>query len=192
MYTAILKRWWLPLLAGTMLGGATAFAVSTIISPNYVATTTLLVFQHATPGAVSEGDLNTSLQLAGIVSSLAAFDGVAQEAVEQGDLPMTSDEIRASTVVGTLGSTPLIQVQAVSQDSELAQRIADSVAAAIIATNESQRVPRGTITVVQPADPGVRSSDRRLNAALGGALGFFAVFGVLFVRESARPQDTSG
>ena len=186
MYAAILKRWWLPLIAGTILGAATAFAVSTTVSPNYLATTTLLVLQRSTPGAVSEGDLNTSLQLAEVISQLAGFDLVAQEAATLSDLPLSAEEMRASTAVGTLGTTPLIEVQAVNQDSEVAQHIADSMAAAIIATNEPTRVPRGTITVVQPAEAGIRSSDRRLNAALGGALGFFAVFGVLFIRESTR------
>lgn len=181
-----LRRWWIPLLAGTLLGGSGAFFFSTQAPPRYVSTSTLLVYLQTTPGEVTGADLQTSSGLAAVLSTLALLDGVAEEAVELGDLPISADELRGATSVEARPGYPLIQVQAVSDDSQLAQQMANALAEAIISINEAdRRVAPGAVTIVQSAGPGFRSSDRRQNATLGAALGFVSALGIAFAVETA-------
>jgi capsular polysaccharide biosynthesis protein len=146
---------------------------------------TLLVYETVDPGSVSSTDLETSARLASMFSRLAAFDPVLDLAIELGDLPLTSGELRRSSSVQPVADTPLLEVQTVSTDPRLAQRAAGALAEAIIVSNEEgERVQEGTISIVQPAGAGVRATEPLVNATLGGGLGALVVLATLYLTDA--------
>jgi capsular polysaccharide biosynthesis protein len=182
---APLRRHWPAVLIAAVLAGAAAYGLSTLGPTRYESVSTLLVYETVEAGSVSSSDLETSARLAAMFSRLASFDPVLEAAVDLGDLPLTSEELRRSSSVQPVADTPLLEVQAVSTDPRLAQRAAGALAEAIIVSNEEGgRVQEGTISIVQPAGAGVRTTEPFVNAALGGVLGALVVLTALYLADA--------
>ena len=177
-----LRRMWPAVIGAAILAGGAAYVLSSVGPARYESVSTLLVYETVESGAVSASDLETSARLASMFSQLAAFDPVLEDAIEIGDLPLTVRELRLATSVQPLAESPLLQVQAVSGDASLSQRIANALAEAIISSNERNgRVGPGTIQVVQPAPAGSRTSSPITNGALAAALGGLIVLVAVMV-----------
>lgn len=189
---ASLRRLWPAVIAAAVLAGAAAYALSAIGPARYEAVSTLLVYETVESDAVSASDLETSARLASMFSQLAAFDPVLEDAIAIGELPLSVADLRRTTSVQPLAETPFFQVQAVSDDPELSQRIADALAEAIIVSNERDgRVDEGTIQVVQPAPAGSRTNSPVLNAVLAAVLGAMVVLAALYAAGTISRRSHS-
>lgn len=186
-YLSIARRWWWLLLVGTALGVGLAYGISTLVSPTYRATATLLVSQQQTPGVVQLNDLQASERLANTFSRLARLRPVLDRAIHDAPLAMSADDLAKQVSVSNPRSTQLLEVSATAHQPGDAAIIANSVAQAFIATNDEAVSTRpGTVTIVEAAEaPDRPVSPRRIvNGVLGGVLALAVIAGLLLLVES--------
>jgi len=182
----MLRRWWWLLVASIVVGAAVAFGVSTLLTPSYRATTTLLVSQQQTPGVVQLNDLQASERLATTFSRLVTVRPVIERALSDGGLTMTAEELASRITVDNPRTTQLLEVNATASDPIEAARLANAVAEAFIVTNtEVLNSSPGVVSIVESAlPPGSPESPRMLlNAALGGLLALMVAAGVALLLE---------
>lgn len=182
----VVRRWWWALAAATLLGAGVAYGVSLQLPATYEATTTLLVTQRQGEGIVQLNDLQTSERLANTFSRLVTLRPVLERAIADGDLPYTPDDLDRALRVSNPSTTQLLEVSAQARDPELAARIANTVAAAFIITNQAELISRpGLVSIVEEALPPQRAISPRplLNAVLGAMLALTLVGGAVLLVE---------
>ena len=182
----VVRRWWWVLVATTLAGGALGYGVSLQITPTYEATTRLLITQRQTEGVVQLNDLQTAERLANTFSRLVTLRPVLQQAIEDGQLPFTVGQLDDQIAVSNPGGTTLLEVSARANEPELAARIANTVAASFISSNQAELTDRpGQVSVVEEAiAPGSPVSPRPImNAILAGFLFLGAAGAVVLIVE---------
>jgi len=148
----MIRRWWWVLVASTVVGAALGYGLSLQIDPTYEAKTTLLVTQRQTEGVVQLNDIQTAERMARTFSRLVTLRPVLERAVNDGALPFTAAEIDKLVAVSNPAGTQLLEVTARANDADIAARIANTVSAAFISSNEAERTSRpGTVSVVEDA-----------------------------------------
>lgn len=185
-YLALLRRWWWLLAISVLAGGAVAYGVSTLITPTYRATATLLVAQQQTPGVVLLNDLQASERLANTFSRLVTLRPVLERASVDSQLEIDADALNGIVSVHNPRSTQLLEVSASTDDPQLASDIANAVADAFIASNEAELSARpGTVSIVEAAlAPLAPVAPRKpLNAVVGALLGLLIAAGVIVLVE---------
>lgn len=169
----VARRWWWVLFAAALAGGALGYGVSLQLPPTYQATTTLLVTQHQTEGVVQLNDLQTAERLANTFSRLVTLRPVLDQAIEDGQLPFSPEDLEAALSVSNPAGTQLLEVSARADNAEVAAVVANTVAAAFISSNQAELTQRpGQVSIVEEAlAPRSPDSPRPLvNAVLGGML----------------------
>ena len=180
------RRWWWLLLASIVVGAVVAYAVSSLVTPSYRATTTLLVSQQQTPGVVQLNDLQASERLATTFSRLVTVRPVLERAVRDAGLAMTPEDLGKRISVDNPRTTQLLDVHATDSNPEEAARLANAVAAAFIATNaEVLNSSPGVVSIVESALPpeNPESPRKLMNAALGAILALLVAGGVALLLE---------
>jgi capsular exopolysaccharide synthesis family protein len=182
----MVRRWWWVLVAATVVGGALGYGLSLQIDPTYEAEATLLVTQRETEGVVQLNDIQTSERLANTFSRLVTLRPVLEQAVADGSLPFTAAQLDELVAVSNPTGTQLLEVSARANNAEVAARIANTVAAAFISSNEAERTSRpGTVSVVEDAiAPSYPVAPRpMLNAVLAAFLALGIAGAVVLVVE---------
>jgi len=182
----MIRRWWWVLVAATLAGGALGYGLSLQIDPTYEARTTLLVTQRQTEGVVQLNDIQTAERMANTFSRLVTLRPVLERAVAEGALPYTAGELDDRVAVSNPAGTQLLEVTARAGDADIAARIANTVAAAFISSNEAERTSRpGTVSVVEEAIPPASpvSPQPVLNAILAAVLAIGAAGAAVLLIE---------
>ncbi|MDA2983710.1 MAG: Wzz/FepE/Etk N-terminal domain-containing protein [Actinomycetota bacterium] len=182
----MIRKWWWVLIAATAVGGALGYGLSLQVAPTYEATTTLLVTQRQTEGVVQLNDIQTAERMANTFSRLVTLRPVLEQAIADGALPFSIADLDAAIAVNNPTGTQLLEVSARANDADIAARMANTVAAAFISSNEAERTSRpGTVSVVEDAiAPGYPVAPRpRLNAVLAAMLAIGAAGAVVLLVE---------
>lgn len=197
------RRWWWVLVASTLTAGALAYGGSIQIAPSYDAATTLLVTQHQAEGVVQLNDLQTAERLANTFSRLVTLRPVLEQAIADGDLPFTPDELIEALTVTNPSATQLLEVSARTGDPTLSAHVANTVAQAFISSNQAELTARpGQVSIVESAIPPASPSWPKplLNAFLGALLGLIIAAGIVLlleylddtVKDSEQIQELTG
>jgi len=185
-YARFLRRWWWLLVAGLLLGGATSYVVSHLLTPIYRASATVLVNETQVPGTIAYNDILTSERLTGTYRELIKKRPVMETVIAELALPFGPEELAGMIDVEVVGNTQLLRVSAESSDPEQARLIADAAANAFIAENTENQISRpGSVSVVEVATtPGspVRPSIP-LNTILGALAGLILACGLAALLE---------
>jgi len=185
-YARFLRRWWWLLVAGLLLGGATSYVVSHLLTPIYRASATVLVNETQVPGTIAYNDILTSERLTGTYRELIKKRPVLETVIAELALPFGPEELAGMIDVEVVGDTQLLRVSAESSDPEQARLIADAAANAFIAENTENQISRpGSVSVVEVATtPGspVRPSIP-LNTILGALAGLILGCGLAALLE---------
>ena len=116
----VARRWWWLLFVATLAGGALGYGVSLQLSPTYQATTTLLVTQNQAEGVVQLNDLQTAERLANTFSRLITLRPVLEQAITDGQLPFTAEDLEEALSVANPAGTQLLEVSARADNAEVA------------------------------------------------------------------------
>jgi succinoglycan biosynthesis transport protein ExoP len=169
-YARFLRRWWWLLAVGLLLGGASSYLVSHLLTPIYRASATVLVNQTQVPGTVAYNDILTSERLTKTYSELIKKRPVLDTVIDELKLPFGPEELAGMIDVEVVGDTQLLRVSAESPDPDQARLIAGTMASAFIVENTQNQLSRpGSVSVVEAATtPG---SPVRPNVLLNTILG---------------------
>ncbi len=195
-YWAIFKRWWWLALIVAVIGAASGFVWTSRESASFTSTTRLLVLQQATPGITQLNDLQTSERLAATFAELVTLRGVLADAIETGELDISTRGLRQRLVVEAQTGTNLLTITATAEDREVAVQTSNAVAEAFVASAEAALAsPVGVIRIVEP---GVDAREHRpsatTSAAVGAILGLIVAAAIIAMAEffDHRVRDTSG
>ena len=185
-YARFLRRWWWFLVMGLLLGGASSYAVSQLLTPIYRASATVLVNETQVPGTIAYNDILTSERLTGTYRELIKKRPVLDAVIVELALPFGPEQLAGMIDVGVVSETQLLRVSAESADPEQARLIADAAAYAFIEENTENQFSRpGSVSVVEAATtPGspVRPSVP-LNTILGALAGLVLAGGLAALLE---------
>lgn len=176
-----LKRHWLLIAVLTLVGGAVAFGLSSMMTPLYRSTSSLyftLNFGN-TASDLAQGSTYTSNQMQSF-GQLATSPVVLGPVAESLDLGLSADEMARLVSVSTPRDTVIMDVSVVTSDPQRSAAIANEVAvqAKRIIEEYAPRMQAGnssvTVRPIQQAQPAnfQFSPDKRYNTALGLAAGF--------------------
>jgi len=185
-YARFLRRWWWFLAVGLLLGAASSYAVSQLLTPAYRASATVLVNETQVPGTIAYNDILTSERLTKTYRELIMKRPVLETVIDELSLPFEPEELAGMLDVEVVRDTQLLQVSAESSDPEEARLIANATAEAFIIENTSSQLSRsGSVSVVEaattPASP-VRPNVP-LNTILGALAGLIVAGGLAALLE---------
>lgn len=186
IYLRLARKWWWLFVAAFLVGGGLAYGISLRLTPSYQATTTLLVVQRQAEGAVQLNDIQTAERLANTFSRLVTIRPVMEQAISDGRLPFTPEELETRISVRNPVSTQLLEVSALSSDPGLAALMANTVATSFISSNQANLSNRpGLVSVVERAEaPFYPVSPRKtLNAGLGAVALLLITVGAVMLLE---------
>ena len=159
-------------IAGAILGGLAAFAVSRALPPTYVATAQIFVAPAAEP-AVALQEVILGQNLARSYVQLAGADVILEPAMSRigwSDLK----SFREHTTIEQVRDTFVITITFELNDPFRAAAAANAIAETFVAQSAKlQSSLRGSVTIWQPANPPTEPDSPKLalNAVLGATLG---------------------
>ncbi len=191
-FWALIRPWFLPVVAGALLGAAVAFALSRAIAPEYRATAQLyLTTATASTGTVQDATFGQSLVRNYV--QLALAEGVLRPAMDQSIPSGDFDRFRERTQISQVKDTSLINVSFRYTDPRIAADAANAIAHSFIDQNLTAQAALDTESTsqldeqIKSADAEVRSLDSQL-APLREALAAPATPGQATARAAQQAQ----
>ena len=199
-YVRVLRRGWLLLLAGMLLGGAAAFGASTLLPPQFTASTQLFV---STTGS---DDINIAVQGSYYAQSKVASYAellrsrqLASDVLDDTGLDMATDELIDRIGVDVVPETTILDVTVTDGSPERALTIARSIASEFRSLVRELETPDGestspvriTVTAAPERPESPSSPAVGANTALGAVLGLLlgAVIAVARDRLDTTVKD---
>lgn len=190
-YIRVIRKYWVLLVAATLVGVGLGAVASLVQTPTYSASTQVFVSVQGgdSPAELAQGNTYTLSRVqtyANLVDSQRVLDGVMQDLALAVDRPTLESWVSASAVP----ETTIIEITATSPDPLEAATLADAIAARL-ATTVSEIESRPNLpspvqlaTVEQATVPAAPVSPRTVvNVALGGLIGLVLAAGAALLRE---------
>lgn len=193
-YLRIVRRYWVQMVATTLLGIIIGATVSIVATPTYEATTQIYVSVRGEGQAV--GDLAQGSTLArqsvSTYAAIATTESVLGPVVETLDLPLSPGSLSAQIEAIAPANQSLLSITVNGEDPKLTAKIANEVGKSLKnvvekdleASTERDEPSLVSLNTVQPASvPDTPVSPRvPLNLALGTLLGLVMGFGGSILR----------
>ncbi|MBN1977162.1 MAG: polysaccharide biosynthesis tyrosine autokinase [Anaerolineae bacterium] len=141
-YAAVLRRWWWLIIGCALLAAASAYAVSTQLTPVYKASVTLLVHQASTSGTSDYAAILTSERQARTYAEMITEQPVLEAVVAQPGFDMDWQDLASRVDVELVQDTQLIRLSVEDTDNARAAQAANAIAAAFIAQNKALQQER--------------------------------------------------
>jgi non-specific protein-tyrosine kinase len=143
-YGIILWHWAWLIVLGTLLGAVIAYISSSLTTPVYAASTTLLVNEAPSSGKTADyTSILTSERLARTYSEMMTKQPVLEEALKDLDInPATVRSLPARINVNLVRDTQLMVLQVESEDPELAMNLANAIPVAFSRKNAAVQTER--------------------------------------------------
>lgn len=196
-YLVVLRKYWISIVAVTLVGLLAAGGASLLMTRTYTASTSvfLTVQSGNTAGELQQGSTYAENQVksfAQVVTKPVVLDPVIKQLSLATNSTKLADQVTASVPTGTA----IIEIEVVGTDPELTTRITGAIGGQLIQVvgelsptgiDNSQSV-KATI-IAPPVVPTTATSPRvTLNLALGGLLGLLIGFAQAVIR---RRLDTT-
>lgn len=198
-----LRKFWLLILALTLVGGVAAFGLSATVTPVFQSTATLYfaLNQGTSASDLNQGSTYTQNQMLSF-AQLATSSRVLEPVIEELDLEDTPRQLARSITVSIPQDTVILQVQASSTDPEQSAAIANAISESLAAV-VGEVAPRGTegsatitATVIDEAVVPLfqaipnKPRDAALGALLGLMLGVLTALVVAMADTRIRTEET--
>jgi capsular exopolysaccharide synthesis family protein len=149
-YWFIIRRWWWLILLAAVLAGASAYVVSRYFTtPEYQATTRLLVQPSSATSGVGYQDVLAGQQVALTYAELLRSESISQEALHRldarvaaGSTPAYKQPLAYSVEVQRLQDTGILELRVVSTDPRLAADLAAMIAGVFIEQSSQRQSAR--------------------------------------------------
>jgi len=180
----ILKRWKLIILLPLVAALVSLLISLYVITPQYRASTTLIITRPADTEQVLFRDIQVSRQLAATYREIVHSRRVMMVAIANRSLPYSVEDLRDRVDVENVRDTELITIDVTDPDPQLARDIANEVARAFMSQIiEIMRVENVSVvdeaaTPVRPVSPRVE-----LNTVVAFVVGLMAAAGLAFLLE---------
>ncbi len=125
LFMALLRRWWIILLAGVLCGAAGLCIAKFAIDPTYESTTSVYVVSKQGEGNLTYSDLQLGTQLTKDYVVLTKSRTVMERVITDLGLDMTVDQLKNCLSVSTASDTRIMYIKATHTDPLRAQLIAD-------------------------------------------------------------------
>ncbi len=189
LWHVVVKRWKLfvifPILAVLLTFIYFNFVMPLTVTPQYSASTTLMIMRHSGTGQISTGDISLARQLVPTYREIVHSRRVMDLTIASMNLPISADALRGKVDVAAVRDTEMIIISAVDPDPAMARDIANEVARAFM--NQIVEIMQiGNISVIDTAVTPNRPVGRlgtRQGVAMAFALGLMASFGLAFLLE---------
>ncbi|MCH5279571.1 MAG: polysaccharide export protein [Christensenellaceae bacterium] len=187
LFFYVKKRVWILILAAIVSVVATYAVCNFLITPEYLATTTVWVLKKDNNGSNSDlaySDIQMATQLAKDYQVLIRTRNVTSKVIEILGLNMTSSQLAGKITVTSpnSGDTRILNINVRDEDPQLAARMANCVRE--VAISEIQRImnSESLIALEDALDPDTPTSPAtEKNTIIAGLLGGVAAFAVLFI-----------
>ena len=178
-----LRKWWLIILCGLIIGGASLYYTVYHITPMYRASVT--VYVNNTKGGelveyISGSNLSASKQLVNTYVNIITSDTVLAKVVEDSGLPYSVGRLRDMMSTEQVDDTEIFKVYITHEDPGVAAEVANAVAQAAPARIEE--IVEGSSTKIidyAKVPTGRYSPSYSRNAILGGVIG--VVLAMLYI-----------
>ena len=141
-YVAVLRRWWWLIIGCALLAAASAYVISTQMTPVYKASVTLLVHQASTSGTSDYAAILTSERQARTYAEMLTEQPVLEAVVEQSGFDISWQQLASHVDVELVQDTQLIRLSVEDTDNARAAQAANAVADTFIAQNKALQQER--------------------------------------------------
>ncbi|MFT3970664.1 MAG: polysaccharide biosynthesis tyrosine autokinase [Micropruina sp.] len=201
-YVAVLRKYWISIVAITLIGLVGATIVTLVTPPTYTARSAVFL---AVRGGGSASELaqgaNYATNQVRSYAQVATTPTVLQPVITKLQLDITPAKLAESVTASIPTNTALIEIAVVDRDPELGARIAQATSEQLVATvdqlsPEDSNGKRAVVaTIVTPATVPLEKTTPRttLNLAVGLLIGLLLGFGQAVLRNtldrSIRTED---
>jgi capsular polysaccharide biosynthesis protein len=184
LWQVLVKRWKLLIFMPLATALISALISLFIITPQYSASSTLMVMRPTDTAQIMYQDIQVSRQLVETYREIARSRRVLLVAIANNALPFGVDQLREKVDVVALRNTEIITVTATDADPQMAAKIANGVTAAFM-EEIIELVKVDYVNLVDPAvEPASPISPRvPMNVAVALVVGMMAAVGLAFLIE---------
>lgn len=184
LWQVLIKRWKLIILLPLLAALASLMVSLLIITPQYSASTTLMVMRPTDTAQIMYQDIQVSRQLVETYREIARSRRVLMVAIANDALPFGVGELRNKVDVVALRNTEILTVTATDADPQMAAKIANGVTTAFM-EEIVELVKVDYVSLVDPAtEPSSPISPRvPMNVAVALVVGLMAAVGLVFLIE---------
>ncbi|MFT4050784.1 MAG: polysaccharide biosynthesis tyrosine autokinase [Microbacterium sp.] len=188
---ASIRKGWVFVVVGTLVGAAVGLGVSLATSPTFQATSTMYVSisQGSSGSDLNQGTTYAQNQMQSF-AQLATSSRVLEPVIEDLDLDVTPRELARNISVSTPSDTVILRITMTSQSPQRAADVANAVAesladvVAAVSPSGAEGAPTITASIIDEAvAPAVQSApNKSQDTALAALVGLLAGVLIAFVR----------
>lgn len=184
LWQVIAKRWKFIIVIPLAAALISLLVSAYIITPQYTASTTIIVTRPADTSELIYRDVQLSRELVGTYREIMHSRRVLEMAIANRSLPYSAGQLREMVDVQAVRDTELLTVDVTHPDPELARDIANEMAR-VFKEQVVDIMKIENVSVVDEAvTPGGAVSPRvDLNVAVAFVVGLMAAFGLAFLHE---------
>ncbi|MCG8403283.1 MAG: Wzz/FepE/Etk N-terminal domain-containing protein [Firmicutes bacterium] len=156
-----------------------------VLTPIYSSSTTLIVLiDELAPNQINLSTISLNVRLAKTYGELAKSRAIAEEVIENHNLPLTPAQLSSKIHVELTGDTEVLRISARDANAAAAAIIANGVAQAL-SGKVYKELSVKNIQVLDPAVPSAVpiSPNVMLNVILAGIIGMIMTVTIIFMRE---------
>ena len=182
----IIKRWWIILLCGVIVGCAAFAYTELLVSPLYTSKGTLYVNNknQNNTNQLTTGDVQLSQQLVNTYSQVLKSKTFCQNISQKLSNGLSAADIQGMITMEGVNETEILQISAESKNPEIARAVVQE-----ILNNAPEEITRvvkaGSVEVVDnatlPTEPS--SPNVRINTLVGVLIGIVLSIFVIFILE---------
>ena len=201
-FFAVVARWWVVVLAGTIFVVGTAVALLRLTTPPYRAQVVMLFDQPVTGGLTGQQGQATTENIISLLptyASVARSDQVLKDSAAAAGVQATIEQLRDRVEVEVVAGTLAIRIAVEDTNAQIAERLSAAVTETFAKHLDEEQASAGVqkeqrstaIPIsVERATRASRSEARTI--ALAAILGLTIMIGVAFLLEYIRPRPRDG
>lgn len=182
----VLKKNILMIISLALLAGAiAAFATAFLMTPQYRATTQVLVSQSEQTESFTQQDIQASLQVINTYSDIITSPAILEPVAENLELDYSSAELASQVTVNNENDSQVLNISVENEVAENAETLANEIAT-VFQENIADIMNVDNVSILTAADvgdePSPVSPQPLVNIAIGLILGGLLGLGIAFLR----------